>query len=251
MIRVKRHTSSGYTLVEVLLVVIILGILCSVALKSLGKVNETAKIEQTKQTLDRLAVAIAGDPKVITDGQRASFGYVGDIGALPPNLDALVQNPGGYATWRGPYVRDQFTTGGANSSFKQDGWGNTIVYSGTQELSSTSGGITLTRQITGAIADITINRITAIVTDWDRTPPGTIYKDSVRCVLSFPNGSGGITSRTRYPDGGGRVQFDSIPIGLQDLVVVYVPTSDTLRRKIAVEPATNPYLEISLYRDTW
>jgi len=251
MDRLKRHSDSGYTLVEVLLVVIILGILSTVALKSLGKVNETARIERTKQTLDRLAVAIAGDPLVITDGQRASFGYVGDVGALPPNLDALVQNPGGYSTWKGPYVRDQFTSGGANSSFKQDGWGNNILYSGTITLITTSGGTALTRNIAGSVADLTLNRITAVITDWDRTPPGTTYKDSLRCVLSYPNGSGAITNRTRYPDRGGRVQFDSVPIGLQDLVVVYVPTSDTLRRKIAVEPRTEAYLEIALYRNTW
>jgi prepilin-type N-terminal cleavage/methylation domain-containing protein len=251
MNRFNRHSDSGYTLVEVLLVVIILGILSTVALKSLGKVNETARIERTKQTMDRLAVAIAGDPSVITDGQRVSFGYVGDVGALPPNLDALVQNPGSYATWQGPYIRDQFTSGGANNSFKQDGWGNNIVYSRTVFLNSVSGGTTLTRKIAGSIADLTINSITAVITDWDRTPPGTIYKDSLRCVLTQPNGAGATTSRIKYPDRGGRVQFDSVPIGTQDLVVIYVPTSDTLRRKITVEPGADPYLEITLYRNTW
>lgn len=251
MYRFNRHSDSGYTLVEVLLVVIILGILSTVALKSLGKVNETARIEQTKQTMDRLANAIAGDPSVIANGQRASFGYVGDVGALPPSLDALVQNPGSYSTWKGPYIRDQFTAGGANSSFKQDGWGNDISYSGTVTLSAASGGINLTRQIAGSVADLTINRITAVITDWDRTPPGTIYKDSLRCVLTHPNGAGAFANRTRYPDRGGRVQFDSVPVGVQDLVVIYVPTSDTLRRKIAVEPGAEPYLEIALYRNTW
>lgn len=251
MDRRKRHSSSGYTLIEVLLVVIILGILSTVALKSLSKVNETTRIERTKQTMDRLAIAIAGDPSVITDGQRASFGYVGDVGALPTSLDALVQNPGSYLTWRGPYVRDQFTSGGANSSFTQDGWGNTIVYSGTITLNATSGGTNLTRQIAKSVADLTLNRITAVITDWDRTPPGPTYKDSLRCVLSYPNGSGAVAGRTKYPDRDGRVQFDSVPIGLQDLVVVFVPTSDTLHRKVAVEPGTNPYLEIALYRNTW
>ncbi|PWB69817.1 hypothetical protein C3F09_10010 [candidate division GN15 bacterium] len=251
MDRIKRHFSFGYTLIEVLLVVIILGILSTVALRSLGKVNETARIEQTRQTMDRLAVALVGDPTVIADGQRASFGYVGDVGALPATLDALVQNPGSYATWNGPYIRDQFSLGGGNSSFKQDGWGNALLYSGSVTLTSNSGGTTLTRQIAASVAELTLNRITAVVTDWDRTPPGASYRDSLRCILTYPNGAGGMTARTKYPDAGGRVQFDSIPIGLQDLVVVYLPTSDTLRRKIAVEPKSSPYVEVALYRNSW
>ena len=251
MIRNLRYLASGYTLIEVLLVVIILGILSTVALKSLGTVNETARIERTRQAMDRLAVAIAGDPSVITDGQRASYGYVGDVGTLPATLDALVQNPGSYATWKGPYIRDEFTTGGANSTFKLDGWGNVIAYSGTAMLRSTSGGNSLTRQLAGSVADLTLNSITAVVADWDKTPPGSIYRDSIRCVLFCPNGTGGISTRTKYPDAGGRVRFDSVSIGLRQLEVVYLPTSDTLRRIIAVEPKSNSYIEISLYRDSW
>ena len=251
MNRSRRHFSPGYTLIEVLLVVIILGVLSTVALKSLGSVNETARIERTRQTMDRLAVAIAGDPSIITDGQRASFGYVGDVGALPATLDALVLNPGSYATWKGPYVRDQFTTGGANSTFKQDGWGNIIGYGGAATLSCNSGGTSLTRQIAGSVADLTINKVTAVISDWDKTPPGSVYRDSVRCVLYCPDGLGGVASRTKYPDGGGRVEFDSVPIGLRQVAVVYIPTADTVKRVVAVEPKSESYIEISLYRDSW
>lgn len=248
---ISRHTNSGYTLIEVLLVVIILGVLSTVALKSLGTLNETARIERTRLALDRLAIAIAGDPSVITDGQRATYGYIGDVGALPPTLDALVQNPGSYATWRGPYIRDEFTTGGANSTFKLDGWGNVIAYGGTATLSSNSGGNSLTRQLAGSVSDLTLNSITAVVSDWDKTPPGSVYRDSVRCVLYCPNGTGGISVRTKYPDAGGRVQFDSVSIGLRQLAVVYIPTADTVKRMIAVEPKSDSYIEISLYRDSW
>ena len=251
MMRFSPHSAIGYTLIEVLLVVIILGVLSTVALKSLNSVNEVSRIEQTRQAMDRLAVAIAGDPSVITDGQRASFGYVGDVGAMPPTLDALVQNPGSYATWRGPYIRDEFTTGGASSIFKRDGWGNPIAFSGTATLSSTSSGGTLTRQIVRSVSDLTLNRITAVVSDWDHTPPGPVRRDSIRCVLYCPNGTGGIASRVKYPDNGGRVQFDSVSIGLRQLVVVYVPNSDTVKRTIAVEPKSDSYIEISLYRDSW
>lgn len=244
-------THFGYTLVEVLVVVIILGVLSTIAVKSLKGINDVTKTEQTRKTLDQLAFAIAGDPSILSAGKRASFGYLGDVGSLPPNLDALVLNPGSYATWHGPYIRDQFTTGGANSSFKLDGWGRNISYSGGNALTSTGGSTTLSRSLSDAVSDLVVNKVTVVVTDLDKTPPGTAYKDSVRIVLNVPNGAGSIAARVKIPDRGGVAQFDSIPIGRQELIVVYLPTSDTVTRTITVEPKSNPYIELSLFRSVW
>jgi prepilin-type N-terminal cleavage/methylation domain-containing protein len=247
----KKYNISGYTLVELLVVVIILAILSSVAMKGLKGANDVARFEETRIKLDQLAFAIAGDPSVLAGGKRANYGYIGDVGALPPDLDALVQNPGGYSTWHGPYIRDPFTSGSGNNYFKQDAWGKQISYSGGNTLSSTGGGTSLTRKISEAVVDLTINTVTVVVTDIDKTPPGTSYKDSVRCILTFPNGSGSTTSRTKYPNRSGLTQFDSIPIGQQDLKIVYLPTHDTLNQKVAVDPKQDAYIEISLYRSVW
>ena len=96
-----KEPAAGYTLIELVIVIIILGIITTVAMRSIKDTNQTARIEETKKELEQLAIAIAGNPDLISGGQRTDFGYVGDIGALPPNLDALVQNPGGYTTWKG------------------------------------------------------------------------------------------------------------------------------------------------------
>ncbi|MEA2031894.1 MAG: type II secretion system protein, partial [candidate division Zixibacteria bacterium] len=92
-----------------MLVIIIIGILSTVALRSVNTITDTAKIEETKQELEALSFAIAGNPDIQNNGIRTDFGYVGDVGSLPPNLDALFSNPGSYATWNGPYIGNRFT----------------------------------------------------------------------------------------------------------------------------------------------
>lgn len=247
----KVGSSQGYTLIELALVLVIIGILASIGLKSLTAVNQTSRIENTRQELDRLAYAIAGDPSLTAGGARSSFGYVGDVGGLPPNLDALVANPGGWATWNGPYITDQFSSGGGNSDFKYDAWGSAYTYAGGNTIRSTGGGLTLTRELAHTADDLLRNRVNLVVTDLDHTPPGSTYADSVVFMLSVPNGSGGVATRTRKPRADGYAAFDSIPIGVHDLRMVYLPTADTLTRRVVVEPGASSYVEISLAEDRW
>jgi len=98
----------GMTLIELVMVIIIIGILAGVGMKSMDSALVTAKIESTKRELDALAGAVAGNPDIISNGCRVDFGYMGDVGSLPANLDALVTSPGGYATWKGPYIKNNF-----------------------------------------------------------------------------------------------------------------------------------------------
>ena len=72
-------------------------------------------------------------------GSRRRFGYVGDIGAFPPNLQALYQNPGGYSTWVGPYIPPEITQD--NVGYRYDEWGTAYNYSGGITIASTGGGI--------------------------------------------------------------------------------------------------------------
>ncbi|RKX17515.1 MAG: hypothetical protein DRP35_10815, partial [Candidatus Zixiibacteriota bacterium] len=84
----------GISLIEVVLVITIMGILVSVAMNSASQFSETAKIEETKQELDNIAIAITGNSLLNNNGVRTDFGYVGDIGALPNSLDNLNSDPG-------------------------------------------------------------------------------------------------------------------------------------------------------------
>jgi len=132
----RRRSQKGYTLIEMVLVLVIIATIATVGLKSLTAVHQTSRFEETRQELDRLAAAIVGDPSFVSGGSRTDFGYVGDVGSLPPNLDALVTNPGGYATWDGPYLGDDFSTDGSSSTFKIDAWGAAYSYSGGVTVAS-------------------------------------------------------------------------------------------------------------------
>ena len=247
----KLRSEIGYTLIELVLVLVIIGILSAVGLRSLTAVTQTTRIEETRQEMDRLANAIAGDPSLTGGGTRTDFGYIGDVGGLPANLDALASNPGGWTTWKGPYITNEFTSGGGSTDYKFDAWGRAYTFSGGITLASSGGGTTLTRVVAASAAQLLYNRVRLVVADIDHTPPGTIYDDSLTFVLTIPNGLGGVTNRSRRPNPDGSVTFDSIPIGIHPLRLIYAPTLDTLTRKVVVEPASDSYLEISMADNLW
>jgi len=243
----------GYSLIELLVVIVILGIIVTVAVKSLTGVNDAVRIEETRQELGQLARAVAGRPELVSGGQRTDYGYVGDVGSLPVNLDALVQNPGGYSTWDGPYIHDDFYSSAVASEteFQLDAWGKAYSYSGGVTISSAAGGFILTRVIANSSGDLLANVISAVITDLDGSPPGAVYKDSVKLLLTHPNGVGGTTTRSSFPRADGFLAFDSVPIGLHTLAAVYMPTNDTIRRLVNVDPGSNHYADIQYYDDVW
>ena len=247
----ENHSQNGYTLIEMVMVLVIIGIIATVGLNSLTAVNQTNRFEKTRAEVDRLAAAIVGDASLVSGGVRTDFGYVGDVGSLPPNLDALITNPGGYTTWNGPYHDDEFSVDGSSASFKLDAWGRAYAYSGGTTITSTGGTTTLTRNLAVSPDDLLHNAITVVVYDLDYTPPGTTYRDSLRVVLSYPDGTGGVTTSSVTPHSDGSALFDSIPIGIHLLRVVYIPTADTLQRKIVVNVGQDSYTEISLADTLW
>lgn len=247
----RLRNQSGYNLIELVVVLIIIGLIASVALKSLRGVNDVSRFEKTRQEMESLGRAITGNQSLLSNGNRSDYGYVGDVGALPPNLNALVINPGGYSTWDGPYVRDEFTAGGAETEFKNDAWGTAYTYGGGNTIISTGGGSTLTYQIANSSADLLYNPVSAVVGDLNGTPPGPIYRDSVRLVLIYPDGAGSMLTATHSPGSDGYVQFDSIPIGLHTMQLIYLPTADTLIRRVGVNPGERFFTELFFPDDLW
>ncbi|MCQ4574420.1 MAG: type II secretion system protein GspG [Candidatus Brocadiales bacterium] len=111
----------GFSLVEIIVVIAIVGVFAG-ALVPLSLMLMGQKREQTtRQEVKAIYKAIFGDP------ERGTFGYVGDVGALPGSLDDLIAKPLGVSAfafytnnvgygWRGPYLDKQF-------SDLEDGWG--------------------------------------------------------------------------------------------------------------------------------
>jgi len=229
----------GFTMIELVVVIIILGIIAGVAIRKMGGAISTAQVEHTKTELDNLAYAIVGNPGSYALGSRSDFGYVGDVGALPPNLDALYQNPGGYSTWNGPYIE----RGMKSSDFKKDAWGVDYILTGVL-LRSSGSGSNIDKQLATSEAVLTSDTITGTVFDANLTKPGSVYKDSLKILLTYPNGSGGNTTTTTYPDRNGRFTIPNVPIGYRTVRVVYLPMTDTISLPVTVYPGKISWLDI-------
>ena len=240
---------NGFTLIEVVVVVIIAGILSTIAIRSVFTISETARVEETKRELDELAYAVAGNPTLENNGVRSDFGYVGDVGSMPPNLDALISNPGGFSTWHGPYIKRRFEQ--IASDYKQDAWGAAYAYTGGVKISSSGSGSNIVRKIANNAADLTLNRVSGNIFDRDGTPPGKDYRDSITVNILVPNGSGGTAVKSTPPDAGGYFVFDSIPIGNHQLTAVYQPSHDTLNKFVSVIPNSSSYGIYYLSTDIW
>ena len=245
----KHSDSRGFTLVEVVLVIVIAGILATVALRSASVISDTAKVEQTKQEMDALAHAIVGNPELHNNGTRSDFGYIGDVGAMPSNLDALYTNPGSYATWNGPYISNRFTQ--VTDDYKKDAWGTAYTYSGGVDITSTGSGSDIVRKLANSTGDLLLNQVSGVVLDVNDKPPGTTCNDSVSVRLTVPDGSGGTTTKSGIPDAGGYFSFDSVPVGNHDIEVIYIPNSDTMRRYVSILPAASSHSQYNLSVSVW
>jgi type II secretory pathway pseudopilin PulG len=236
------NLQSGFTLIEIVLIILIIGIIGTIALRSLQPSMEQAKETATLREMDQLTAAIIGDPARVKDGIRTDFGYVGDIGSLPPDLDALFQNPGGYSTWTGPYIGDSYET---------DAWGDTYVYTGGVSFSSPGGGSPITKQFAGAVAELTSNTIAGTICDGLGAAPGDDSAD-VTVTAFYPDGAGSTTSQSSTPNSSGGFEFaNSIPIGNHLIRAINSVGNETTQTYISVIPAGKSYCELRFSGSYW
>ena len=245
MHQLTRETSRrGFTLVEVVIVIILLGIIAAVAVGRLTTSLETARVEQTKAEMQALARAIVGNPDVYSRGARTDFGYVGDIGALPFSLDNLT-NPG-YASWNGPYL----TSGPEGDGYRRDAWNADYVYIDTL-LRSIGSGSNLDKVFAASTPSLLNNVVEGYMRDANSNLPGVIYRDSVLIQLVYPDGAGSITTASINPSSTGNFRFSNVPVGNQTLRVVYLPDSDTVTYMASVAPGSTVKINVVFPADLW
>jgi len=231
------------------MVIIIMGIIASVAMKSLGSGLRSSRIEETKTELRTLASAIAGNPELYSNGVRTDFGYIGDVGSLPANLDALVTNPG-YGTWNGPYIKSDFLS--YADDFKKDAWGGAYAYSGGNTITSYGGSQdTMEYVLTSATSDYSSNSVLGNIYDAGGNPPGD-SASNVTITLRYPNGAGGYKDSTLNPNSSGYFNFAStVPIGNQTLTAIYASTNDTVISFVSVPPKSDVITNLRFPGSLW
>ena len=101
----SRDSRAGFTLVEILLVVAILGILAGVAVIGIGGKTKKANIQATRTSISVVQTAVGM--------------YEVDNGAYPASLQNLLTK-GGENNWNGPYIQ--------NGRMPKDAWNNDFQY---------------------------------------------------------------------------------------------------------------------------
>jgi general secretion pathway protein G len=102
---IRNPQSSGFTLVEIMLVVAIIGILAALVVPKIAGNAERARV-----------TAVQSD---INGGIKTSLGeYEVDMGFYPQTLQDLLQRPRNARNWHGPYL----------DALPVDPWGNAYLY---------------------------------------------------------------------------------------------------------------------------
>ena len=104
--RVRNLNEAGFTLIEIMLVVIIIGILVSLVAPRLAGRSEEARKQAARADIEG-GVSLALDL------------YEVDNGAYPSKLDDLLNKPSNASNWKGPYLK---------KGLPKDPWGTDYVY---------------------------------------------------------------------------------------------------------------------------
>ena len=82
---------TGFTLVEMTVVLLLITLMASVAVRETAELGFQTRYEQTQERLEMIRQAILGNPKQIINGQQAVSGFVADMGRLPVDLHELLE----------------------------------------------------------------------------------------------------------------------------------------------------------------
>ena len=105
-----RRRQAGFTLVELLVVLAILGLLVAIASPQVLKYLARAKVDTT--AIEIKSVSTALDLFLVDNGRYPT---------QQEGLQALVANPGGLASWAGPYLK-------SSAGVPLDPWGHPYQY---------------------------------------------------------------------------------------------------------------------------
>jgi type II secretory pathway pseudopilin PulG len=228
----QASSTTGFTVLEIVMVIAIMGVLAGAITPVALRLTQSKKESTTREELETLKKAIIGAPESTQWGKEATFGYLGDMGSLPPGLQDLYIKGAGVpsfafnstlgigAGWRGPYVGKKGYTSVAD--FLQDPYGNNYAYSTTVTTDAILGV-----EVRGTIRSIGPDDTSGTQDDLsvEMLRPEVLadvagkVKDTsgagipgIYVTINYPSG-GTLTSSTVQTDVEGRYQFSNIPMG--------------------------------------
>jgi prepilin-type N-terminal cleavage/methylation domain-containing protein len=146
MVKMSRRLDQGFTLIELAVIIVILGVLAAVAVPVFSNFTSSAKINATREEMNTIKRAIVGNPAAVSGGQYIDRGFEGDCGFAPSALIDLARKPDSVAVydrltrlgWNGPYLDS------SRGDYLKDAWGNNYTYDrANRRLISTGAGDTV------------------------------------------------------------------------------------------------------------
>ncbi len=230
----SRH---GFTLIETVVTMAVVALLAAGMVTVSNYLLNKQQLDTTIDNLNQIRRAIAGNPVIVVNEARTSFGYLGDMGGLPTKLDDLwikgsqpaftfdsAKKAG--AGWNGPYL--DIGTAELAAGLGLDGWGNPFAYTTSSFIDSAFSATALGKILSlgpdlasGTSDDVTIDffkatvvsRVQGFVKDSAGDPaPG------VGVTVNFAS-SGLLTSTTVLTDDTGYYFAPDIPYGNRSITI--------------------------------
>ena len=250
---------------EVIIMIAIIAIIMATGMKANQNVQFREKFENTIVEMQMLKRAIVGNSLLKTNGIRNNFGYVGEMGRLPSSLSELMTRASQSAVvyysafhlssgWAGPYLQETFTNYTSNPL--KDEFDNLYEWDLTEIPNS---GDTISARIisrgadntiggTGIDADITIDLFKR---EWKGSITGKAFDSAGKKLkkatvkLYYPDGSGGISSKTKITNGKGIFSFYEIPFGPRSLSFTPKGGAEAPPRQIRIDTAAKTLPDIN------